>query len=362
MSMAPPTFVRANIAAMRGYSPGEQPGQGVRVVKLNTNELPFPPSPLVLQAIREIDTEGLRKYPDPVASKFRSAASKVLGVKPEQIIAGNGSDDILTIVTRCFVSPGGTIASPDPTYSLYPVLSGLQDAKHVGVAWEADFELPIAALLATNADAIYIANPNAPTGTVVPLGKIAELASKFGKLVLVDEAYVDFAQAGTTSISLIAQHPNIVVSRTLSKGYGLAGLRFGYAVAQEPLIDEMMKVKDSYNTDAISIAAATAAIEDQAYAQSCWNRVCEERERLVVALHRLGFATIPSHANFVLATVPTGAVARDLYLGLKQQGILIRYFDRPGLNDKLRISVGSGHENDALLAGLKTLLEKQKAA
>jgi len=365
--MSPPSFVRTCVAAMSGYAPGEQPGAGARVVKLNTNELPFPPSPKVLEAIRELDAEALRKYPDPTATKFRTAAARVLstkvpGIRPEMIIAGNGSDDILTIATRTFVPPSGVIASPDPSYSLYPVLSQIQDARHVGVAWEGDFQLPINALLQTNADAIYLANPNAPTGTIVPLEQIAALASQFAKLLLVDEAYVDFAPPGTTALSLLEAHPNIVVSRTMSKGYGLAGLRFGYAVANESVIEQMMKVKDSYNCDAISIQAATAAIGDQAYAVACWGRVCEERERLVISLDGLGFTCVPSHANFVLATVPSGSVARDLYHGLKQQGILVRFFDKIGLNDKIRITVGSGQENDALIAGLTSLIEKLKAA
>ena len=360
--MLPPTFARASVTAMHGYTPGEQPGLGVRVVKLNTNELPFPPSPKVIDAIREIDSESLRRYPDPTAASFRAAAAKVLGVQSDMLIAGNGSDDILTIATRTFVPPGGLIASCEPSYSLYPVLSAIQEARHVGVSWNANYTLPIDALLATNADAIYLANPNAPTGTVVPLASIAELAQKFQKLLLVDEAYIDFASPGTSAISLIESHPNIVVSRSLSKGYGLAGLRFGYAAARVNVIHEMMKVKDSYNCDAISILAATAAIEDQAYAQACWARVGEERERVHVSLTRLGFSVIPSQTNFLLATVPSEAVGREVYQGLKQQGILVRFFDKPGLSDKIRITIGSGQENDAVIAGLTALLEKQKAA
>jgi histidinol-phosphate aminotransferase len=358
--MAPPAFVRAGVRAMHGYTPGEQPAPGTRVVKLNTNENPYPASPKVVEAIRAVDAETLRRYPHPLAQKFREAAASVLKLaSPDMVICGNGSDDVLTIVTRTFVPPGGSIASPEPTYSLYPVLAQLEEAKHVGVPWEKNWALPIDALLATNADAIYLANPNAPTGTTVPLGAIEELAKSFGKLVLVDEAYADFA--GETALALVDKHPNVVISRTLSKGYSLAGLRFGYAVAQTEVVDEMMKVKDSYNCDAISIIAATAAIEDQEYAQQGWKRVNEERERVSEELSRLGFDVIPSKANFVLAGVP-GGDGKAYYLGLKHQGILVRYFDKPGLRDKLRITIGTMSENDAMLGGMKQLLEKQKAA
>jgi histidinol-phosphate aminotransferase len=344
---------------MQGYSPGEQPGPGVRVVKLNTNENPFPPSPRVIDAIREVDVEMLRRYPNPVAQKFREAAARLHKVSPDQIICGNGSDDILTIATRTFIPPGGTLASPDPTYSLYTVLAQLEGATHVSVPWERNWSLPIEALATANADAIYLANPNAPSGSIVSNDAIAKLAERTGKLVLVDEAYGDFADQ--TATPLIEKHANIVVSRTMSKGYALAGLRFGYAIASEAVIDEMMKVKDSYNCDAISILAATAAIEDQAYARAGWDRVCEERHRVTAELERMGFDVIPSRTNFVLTTVP-GGDGKAFYLGLKQQGILIRFFDKPGLRDKIRITIGTGQENDAMLGGIKQLLEKQKAA
>jgi histidinol-phosphate aminotransferase len=344
---------------MSGYSPGEQPGPGVRVVKLNTNENPFPPSPRVIDAIREVDVEMLRRYPNPVAQKFREAAAKLHKVSPEQIICGNGSDDILTIATRTFIPPGGVLGSPDPTYSLYSVLAQLEGAKHVSVPWRDGWQLPTDELVATKADAIYLANPNAPSGTVVGNDVIASLAEKFGKLVLVDEAYADFADQN--AVAVVDKHPNVVVSRTMSKGYALAGLRFGYAIAHPAVIEEMMKVKDSYNCDSISIVAATAAIDDQAYAQSGWNRVREERERVSAELTRLGFDVIPSKTNFVLAGVP-GGDGKGFYIGLKQQGILIRFFDKPGLRDKIRITIGTGQENDAMLGGLKNLLEKQKAA
>jgi histidinol-phosphate aminotransferase len=344
---------------MDGYTPGEQPGVGERVVKLNTNENPFPPSPMVLRAIQEVEPEMLRRYPNPNADHFRIAAAKVLGITPDMLLAGNGSDDILTIATRTFLSPGDTLAYPDPTYSLYSVLARLQDARYAEIPWERDYSLPIEGLLAAKPQAIYIANPNAPTGTFVSPLKIAELAKAFKGLVLVDEAYVDFAD--DNCLALIKQHDNLVISRTFSKAYSLAGLRFGYAIAQPRVIREMMKVKDSYNVDAISICAATAAIEDQEYARERWEQIKSERERVSSELTQLGWTVLPSKANFILARTPDGR-GRDAYLGLKAQGILVRYFDRPGLDDKIRITIGQSQENNALLGGLRRISTTEKAA
>ncbi len=345
-----PTFVRDTVCAMDGYTPGEQPGVSARVVKLNTNENPFPPSPRVMQAIRDVEGESLRRYPNPTADIFRAAAAKLHSVTSNMIIAGNGSDDILTIATRTFVPAGGLIACPAPTYSLYPVLSQLQDARCIHVPWGEGYSLPVEALSATNANAIYLANPNAPTGTMIPAARVAELAGVFKGLLLVDEAYADFADSNC--ISLVEEYPNVVISRSLSKAYSLAGLRFGYAIASAAVIDEMNKVKDSYNCDAISVLAATAAIEDQAYARWTWENVRNERKKLAAELTGLGWVVLPSQANFLLATAPDGR-GREAYLGLKHQGILVRYFDQPGLSDKIRITVGQSHENNALLAGIR---------
>jgi histidinol-phosphate aminotransferase len=349
-----PSFVRARVRDMSGYVPGEQPGADERVVKLNTNENPFPPSDRVMQAIANVDKETLRRYPSPMADGFRIAAAKHLGITPDMILAGNGSDDILTIATRCFIPPGGKLAAPDPTYSLYTILARLQEASFVPVKWAEDWSLPIDALIATGAHAIYLANPNAPSGTFVSPVKVAELARQFPGALVIDEAYVDFAE--DDCLSLVGDYPNVIISRTLSKAYCLAGLRFGYAIAQPHVIEEMVKVKDSYNCDAMAIIAATAAIGDQAYYKEKWEHIRLERQRLSAELTQLGWNVLPSHANFVLATVPDGR-GREAYLGLKRQGILVRYFDLPGLTDKLRITVGLSHQNNALLAGIKAMAE-----
>jgi histidinol-phosphate aminotransferase len=248
---------------------------------------------------------------------------------------------------------------PDPTYSLYPVLARLQDARVAEVPWERDYSLPIEGLLAAKPQAIYLANPNAPTGTFVSPLRVAELARQFKGLVLVDEAYVDFAD--DSCLALVKQHANVVISRTFSKAYSLAGMRFGYAIAQPAVIRELMKVKDSYNVDAISICAATAAIQDQEYAHEKWEQIKNERERVSSELTQLGWSVLPSKANFVLARAPDGQ-GREAYLGLKAQGILVRYFDRPGLTDKIRITIGQSHENNALLGGIRRLSLAEKAA
>jgi histidinol-phosphate aminotransferase len=355
MQAMAPSFVRANVRDMQGYAPGEQPGAGERVVKLNTNENPFAPSDKVMQAIAQVEPEMLRRYPDPMATKFRAAAAKVLGVAPDMILAGNGSDDVLTIATRTFLPPGGVLACPEPTYLLYPVLARLEQANYAPVPWDKDWSLPTDALLDAKPDAIYLANPNAPSGTFVSPTKVEELVRQFHGLVLVDEAYADFAD--DNCLALVKEYANVVVSRTMSKAYSLAGLRFGYAVAQPQVIEQMVKVKDSYNCDAIATCAATAAIEDQEYARKSWEFVCSERQRLSSELTQLGWTVAKSQANFILATAPNGR-GRDVYLGLKQQGILVRYFDKPGLSDKIRITVGQSQENNALLAGIKALTAK----
>jgi histidinol-phosphate aminotransferase len=342
-------LVRSTIRSLDGYVPGEQPPAGARVVKLNTNENPYPPSPRVMEAVRAVPPHALQRYPQPMADAFRAAASRVLGVPEDAILAGNGSDDILTIATRTFLDPGGTLAYPEPTYSLYPVLARLQDARVVTVPWASGWSLPIDALVATGARAIYLANPNAPTGTRVPASAVEALAHAFDGVLLVDEAYVDFADENCLDLAL--RLPNVVISRTMSKSYSLAGVRFGFAVARPELVREMAKVKDSYNCDALSIAAAAAAISDQDYARSTWAKIRGERSRLTSALEALGWSVLPSQANFVFATVP-GQRARAVHSALKAAGVLVRYFDIPGIDDKLRITVGTPEDTDALVAAL----------
>lgn len=351
----PLKFVRNTVKQMHGYAPGEQPAPGTRIIKLNTNENPFPPSPKVMEAIANMSAEHLRRYPDPMAKSFCKAAAEVLGFEPEEIITGNGSDDVLAFALMTFCAPGDVLAYPDPTYSLYPVLAEIDEIKIAPVPWKDGWRLPVDELIATGAKAIFLANPNAPSGTMVHKADIELLAQKFDGLVLVDEAYADFANENC--LDLVRRHENVVVSRTLSKAYSLAGLRFGFAVAQKHVIDEMNKVKDSYPCDAISIAAATAAMLDQEYARNTWEHVRRERVRLTDELTKLGFDVLPSQSNFLFASVP-GGDGKACYEDLKRHGILVRFFDKPGQRDKVRITIGKTDENNAVIERLKQSLAK----
>jgi histidinol-phosphate aminotransferase len=345
------TYFRQNIEAMEGYVPGEQPSDP-RVVKLNTNENPYPPSPKVMQAIAAVSPDQLRRYPDPLGNAFRDTAARIFGVTRDNVICGNGMDDILNMTVRAFSGPEAALVYPTPTYTLYAVLAQIQASIVREVPFPSDFSLPIDALVAAHGRVTYLANPNSPTGTLVPFEDVARLADRLDGVLCIDEAYVDFAK--NDCMELARTRTNVLVMRTMSKGYGLAGLRFGFAIGHRDLIDGLMKVKDSYNVDAIAIAAAAAALDDQAYRNETRRRVIEERKRLATELEQLRLPCLPSESNFLLATAGKPR-ARELYETLKARGILVRYFNYPGLDDRLRITVGTREQNDALLAALAEL-------
>lgn len=347
--------VRPNIAAMSGYTPGEQPQAG-KFIKLNTNENPYPPSPKVTQAIQAVLEQGLAKYPDPVANTFRRRAAEVLGVEPDWILCGNGSDDILTILTRAYVGEGDLLRLPFPSYILYRTLAEIQGARFDEVRFNEDWSLPDTFKSASDRLKLaFLPNPNSPTGTVIAPADILQIAEALPCPLLVDEAYGDFAEQNC--IELVRQNEKVMVSRTLSKSYGLAGLRFGFLIAQPQVIEELMKVKDSYNCDALSIAGATAAIDDQAWFVANRAKVLATRQRMTEALEQLGFSVIPSQANFVWCTHPTRPV-QPLYEELKSNRVLVRYMNYPGWSDGLRISVGTDEQVDACTALLKTMLQR----
>ena len=330
---------------MRGYAPGEQPRPGERVVKLNTNEAPWPPSPRVEAAIRAVSTDRLRRYPDPRATALREAAARRHGLTAEHVLAGNGSDDVLTVLIRTFVTPGATVAAPWPTYSLYPTLCQIQGASFRGVPWRDGWRLPADALLDGEPAAIFVANPNAPSGTSVPADELAALADRLeNRPLLIDEAYADYADFDC--VAVIERHPNVIVSRSLSKGFALAGMRVGYALAHPDVVAEMDKVRDSYNLDALAQAAGTAALEDLDYARQMWSHVRSERGRVSETLAGLGFELTQSRANFVLAARDD---APDLFAHLKRAGVLVRHWDTPDLRQYLRVTIGTTKENDAFL-------------
>jgi histidinol-phosphate aminotransferase len=340
---------------MAGYTPGEQPRDG-DFVKLNTNENPYPPSPRVFEALKEALTgDRLRKYPDPAGTHFRQTAARVLGVDPDGVLIGNGSDDVLTILTRAFVPEDGLVASPTPSYLLYRTLANLQGARFATVRFGADWSLPDP-WPCRHADLTFLANPNSPSGTTVPLEQIERLCGQLaGRPLVVDEAYADFAGGDALALVKRRRPANVVLTRSLSKSYALAGIRFGFAVADPALVRHLYKVKDSYNCDALSLVAAAAALEDQEYFRQIRDRILGTRARMEAALARLGFDVCPSRANFVWCR-RTDRPVKPVYEGLKARGVLVRYMDYEGYGDGLRISVGTDAEIDRLLDEMKAIL------
>jgi histidinol-phosphate aminotransferase len=336
---------------MAGYMPGEQPRDDP-FIKLNTNENPYAPSPRVFEAIRDtLTADRIRKYPDPVGTHFRQAAAQLFGVDPDSILIGNGSDDILTIVTRAYVPEHGLVAAPMPGYVLYRSLAEIQGARFRAIPYTDDWQLPNPWPV-PDVHLTFLANPNSPSGTTLaPAGLERLLHGLSGALVL-DEAYVDFADHDNLHF---AKRPNVIVTRSLSKSYSLAGIRFGYAVADPALVRELIKVKDSYNCDVLSLAAATAALEDQEYLQSTRTKILATRTRLTRALQELDFDVCPSQANFVWCR-RTDRPVKPIYEELKRRMILVRYMFYEGYGDGLRISVGTEGEIDRLIDELKRML------
>jgi len=354
-------YFRENIEQAKGYTPGFQPSfakaaeSGPKegdVVKLNTNENPYPPSPAVLDALARIEPEQLRRYPDPLGNSFRQTAAELNGLSVENIMCCNGGDDLLSIAFRAFCDKKHPVAYPVPTYSLYPVLARLQNCRAIEIPFDDRNSLP-EALAAAGAALTIVCNPNAPTGTFVEVDDIAELAGKLQSVLLVDEAYVDFAE--DSCAGLVRNFDNVIILRSMSKGYSLAGLRFGYAIGQADLIAGLIKVKDSYNVDTLAIKAATAAIKDQQYFRQNIKKVKEARRELTESLRKMGFEVPDSFANFLLARSKNYKAA-EIYGKLAQRNIYVRYFDLPGLEDKLRITVGTDKQNDKLLAALRQIL------
>lgn len=341
--------LRGDIRAMRGYTPGEQV---VDCIKLNTNECPWPPSPRVQAALAGLSDERLRKYPDPGARRLREVAAATYGLTPEQVLAGNGSDDCLTIIYRAFLAPGDRVACPWPTYGLYDTLAALQGSPIEHVDWARDWQLP-AVLPRLGAKLVLLANPNNPSGSVVPVAELRRLADALDGILVVDEAYVDFCPGGSI-LPHLDQHPNLIVLRTFSKSYSLAGARLGLLFAAAPLVTELMKVKDSYNVNVFTQAVGIAALEDRDHHRELVRRTVAERARLEGLLKELGWSWPVSGANFLLCQI--GARAGELYRGLKARGLLVRWWDQPGLSDKLRITVGTPEQSDLLLKHLRGIL------
>jgi histidinol-phosphate aminotransferase len=366
-------YERDNIRSLSPYVPGEQP-QDVKVVKLNTNENPYPPAPGVLEAIAGVGGDALRRYPSPTASEFRNVAAQIHDVDPDQVIATNGGDELLRLAMTVFCEPngsdgagesggetsgGGGIGETWPTYSLYDVLARIHDTPIVRVDLEEDWAIPqdfAGRLNDAGCRLAIVVSPHAPSGRYESCDRLRQIADEFQGVLLVDEAYVDFARLD--ALELIRGGDgldNVLLLRTLSKGYSLAGLRFGYGLGHRGLIAVLDKARDSYNTDAISQAAAVAALNGREQARVMCAKVVDERRRVGDELARLGWWVWPSDSNFIMAKPPapgSGQDARAIYESLKADGVFVRYFDQDRLRDKLRITIGTPDQNDALLRAL----------
>jgi histidinol-phosphate aminotransferase len=341
------SLVRRSVARLAAYVPGEQPAGG-GFIKLNTNENPYPPCPGAAAALAETDASALRLYPDPVCRALRARIAGLHGVSPENVFAGNGSDEVLALCTRAFVENGGSIGYFEPSYSLYPVLADIREAEKRPVALGTRFEWRMPRDYASSL--FFMTNPNAPTGILYPHAEVESFCRGFPGVVLIDEAYVDFAAADC--MDLARTLGNVLAARTLSKAYSLAGLRVGYAVGNADLIAALFKLKDSYNLDALAQRVALAALSDVPHMRANVERICATRRRLSAALVAMGFDVYPSETNFVWAR-PAAVPAADLFRRLRDRRVLVRHFDGARTRDFLRITVGTEAEVDALIAALQ---------
>ena len=340
--------IRTSVRRMRGYVPGEQP-RDPRVIKLNTNENPYPPSPAVAEALRMLEVSQLRLYPDPVSRALRQRLAEIHRVTPEQVFIGNGSDEVLALCVRAFVDrPGRTVSFFDPSYSLYPVIAEAEEVPVEPIALGPEFEWRRPDC--SRADLFFMTHPNAPTGLVYPEAEIAAFCDAFPGVVVVDEAYVDFARSDL--MPLARSRPNVIVARTLSKSFSLAGLRVGYAVGPEPLISAMFTLKDSYNIDRVAQQLALAAVNDLDYMRATAARIVATRRRVGEALAQRGCRVTPSDTNFIWFRPLEGQTAQETVAALRAQRILVRHFPGPRTGEYIRVTIGTDSEMDAFLAAL----------
>ena len=357
------SYERDNIRRMHAYEWGEQPDSD-RVLKLNTNENPFPASPRVAAALAGIDIQDLRRYPQPTADPLRAQLARAHELDVDNFVVTNGGDEALRLALTTFVEPHSPMGTLEPSYSLYPVLADIQDAGKLQIPLGNDWEIPrdfAQTLNEAGANLACIVNPHAPSGTLIDVDTISQIANDFNGVLLVDEAYIDFVDPALRHdlVRLVNAFDNLLLLRTFSKGYSLAGLRLGYLIGSSPLIAPILgKTRDSYNIDFISQRLGEAAISDRGYAEETWRQIRSARRQLRDELIASGFRVAISQSNFVLAEVPLDFAlnAAEIYQGLKAQGILIRYFDSPLLEDKLRITVGTAAQNNRLIETINKLL------
>lgn len=344
------------VQSLTPYVPGEQP-KHQRLVKLNTNENPYPPSPKAIAAMQAACADSLRLYPDPNSDQLRQVISQYYGLSSDQVFVGNGSDEVLAHIFCGLLKHDKPLLFPDISYSFYPVYCGLYEVEYVQVPLAEDFSVRLADYQQDNG-AIILPNPNAPTGIALGLTEIEALLQQHPhSVVVIDEAYVDFG--AQSAVTLIDRYPNLLVVQTLSKSRSLAGLRVGLAMGQAHLMEALERVKNSFNSyplDRVAQAGAQAAFEDQEYFVECCNKVIATRESLIKALQQCGFEVLPSAANFVFARHPQHDAA-TLAAGLREQGVIVRHFKQKRIDQFLRISIGTDAECQALLTALQPLLK-----
>ena len=339
------------IRSLVPYTPGEQP-KVLNLIKLNTNENPYPPSPNVIKAIDNFSMDRLRLYPDPEASKLKTALAEYHQLDANQVFLGNGSDEVLALAFMAFFRHNAPLLMPETTYSFYEVYCDLLNIKVVRIPLNADYEINLDDYAQPNGGIIF-ANPNAPTGIALPLSRIEKLLEdNTDSVVLVDEAYVDFG--GESAIQLIDRYPNLLVTHTFSKSRSLAGMRIGAAFGHSDLIDGLERVKNSFNSyplDMLAIEAATASISDDGYFKETCKRIIETREKTTAALVAKGFRVLPSCANFIFVSHPDRD-AKELMQALRNQNILVRHFSKTAINQFLRITIGTESEMSNLIQSL----------
>lgn len=341
--------IRESVMRLEAYVPGEQP-KSRNVVKLNTNENPYPPSPKCAEVLAGFDLDRLRRYPDPEFALLRAEIARQNATTPDRVFVGNGSDEVLSLIARAFVEDDEEIGSLDPSYSLYKTLAAIRNVKWTGETPSRVSDVPPSVSL------FLWTNPNAPTGEFADPRSIAAFARRFPGVVVVDEAYADFARGNCMSLATAPRNRNVVVMRTFSKSYSLAGLRVGYCVGPADLIEALYKVKDSYNVDAVAQAVALAALKDRAYHRKTVAKVVRTRKAFAKALAKRGWDVLPSESNFVFAKPPAPAKAADVFAALRERSIFVRYFPGPLTGDRLRITIGTDEQMETLLSALDAIL------
>ncbi|MDH4268009.1 MAG: histidinol-phosphate transaminase [Deltaproteobacteria bacterium] len=346
------SFIRPCIASMKGYVPGFQPDPRENFIKLNSNENPFPPSRKVQEVLRNLAYEDLRLYPDPASLELREQLGSLYGFSASQIICGNGSDDILNIIVRTFAQPGEAIGFYEPAFPLYKVLGIIHGSQIIPISVVEPYERPPEP--PANARVFFLANPNSPVGFTYAPALLSQIAQKIKGIFVVDEAYAEFAHEN--ALELVRKFENVIVVRTVSKSYSLAGLRLGYAIGNEKLIAEMFKVKDPFNVTSLTQTLVAAALQDQEYFRKNILQIIETRDWISKEAVALGYRIIPSQANFIFPQPPQKGRGVKFYQALFNRKVLTRYYDEEGLRDGVRMTIGTREEMVATLRVLKEIL------